>query len=1030
MSKICLSSVKSLFPKKLFFFASSIVLLTAFFLSKPANVQAAVGDIYDWFGSWTIFATGYPGNDPVAFFESSGYKVLNGDGTIYNYNGSSWSTFATGYPGSNPIDLLYSSTYVTGYKVLDGSGVIYNYNAGVWATSASGYPGSNPVDFKVELGYKVLEGNGTIYNYNGSSWSTFATGYPGTWAVELLTWAAYDVVDRDGTIYRYSVAGGWTTYATGYPGTFSMDPEAGYYVLDANKIIYNYNGSSWSIWATGYPGNNPLDLTLPVGGFKVLEGIPRGILNVKIFNDLDGDGIRDAGEDFTTFGSGVGAVALNGNIITPTTGGNYTALTSASPAAHNLGLDPNDPTWVATAWSQSSSASCPASGGSSYTFSSPWYNTGSFSVVAGGIVTVCLGVRQPPPPGTLITKIFHDINYNGALNSGETFTDFTNQAEVRLDSETGTVISPNLSGDASTSVSSGSHTIFIKPLNTVAPNFWDRTRWDDCPCPSSSAAYTAGSSGWWRTGSVTVPVGGSLTVYLGIRQMAELKVQYFNDKDNNGQRAADGSEDFTTDFVNVATIINLNNPGLRQITANFGTNGIATVLIGPNIDSYISTDFNESYHWRDTKWDFTGDSPPSWQNYSTNGTFKVTEFFRLAPGGSGTIYLGIVKKDFSVSAPFENVPFFRAMNPVGSETVNVRITSLNGYDSFVDGLITLGIGCSKTDPPIIPGNFSPTPCPGSFTVALDTASPISLASGETKTVILTIETNNAPFDTYHVTPWGEAINLSRYETGHYALGTVFVRWAPWFQTQGGDVGSVGGFSVPDTGVDGRYNAIPGGGVTPADLIIYNSPKGSFSATPISSGGKEWFVDEGGNMGTRPGVYDNLWNSLKTTATEFTSNSIPACTVAPCRFFYNGNFTYDSATSPNSPNAPTVIFINGTLTINSNLNASGTHPIIFITKDYISIGYVGQINAYLVTDEFIWVGASGDLLTVRGGLIGNGPGAGFFNCNGKGGVCLNRNRGNIINETSPSEIIIWEPRYLALLRQVAGISKFVWTEIAP
>ncbi len=1089
MLKFCLSPVKSLFPKKIFFLLTFIFLGTIF-LTKPPVAQAAPGDSWQVAsGTWRALGDlPNPCGSLAAIDNDYTVTVLCPDGRIYYYDLTTlYASYITAPLASGEIAIALGGVTITSWpattraSVLSSVGNVYYYNNGPWTKlNTTTFPGNAPVD--IYNNTRVLNANGDIYSVplTGGTWTKVnSDNLPGS--AKAVAIEIDDVTTKIGDVYRLSGGAFAQRNTSAFPPwanslIFAVDNTGGY-VVARNGEIYQLSGSTWIAenTATGPPGGF---VRSAAAGYRhiVLEGGgPISTLNVKAFNDADADGIKDAGEDFTTFGSSVGAVALDGNSITPNASGDYTAIISASPASHILGLDPNNPIWEATQWS---GPSC-ASSGCAYTPSGSYYNTGSFQVATGGTITVYLGVRIPPAAdGTLVTKVFHDKDNDGVLDSGEAFTDFTNQAEVRLDSETGTVIYPNSAGNVSTSLSSGSHTIFIKPYATT---FWDKTRWDDCPCPSTPAVYTF-SSGWWRTSSVTVPSSGTLTVYLGIRQLAQLTITYFPDKNFNGQR--DSGEDFNYDWDGVISSAYITNAGVtnNMTTAlSLGLGGTISRNIVPTpATTTISTDINEDYHWRETQWNFTNDSslstcPPysTWKCYPTfSGTgtsiFSHTGNFQLAPGTAGTVYLGVAQKDFLVTA---NGRTSDSMIPTAtlSPPFSVKIESLRGYCSVVDAT------CTNPFSPIIPlyadGNVSlSTSCTaipsGSCTGMTTTlaSSSVSVTSTAPAFVDLNVSTSATPFGDYQITVSGSSLNLPATMSGHSVNFFISVKYPPWFQTQGGDVGSVGSgfgsgtgksFSVRNEGT--LYNA------NPDYLVAYNKDKDGFLVPPLASGGKNWFVDAGGNLGTKPSFYNELWSSLKLKAVDFDTNgSLPCPVTGDCVLRYTGvtgGFPFIPGAAacsracivfvpkPPPPPAPATRSID----IDSDLGTSSTPPMIFVAEGGIYIKKeVTAIYAYLITDLITVIGSTGALndstLTIRGGLIGNKSlGEALFYMGdisflgesrclpgsaGAGGICFGRNLGNTLNQTIPGETIIWQPKYLALLRQIAGISKFTWTEIAP
>jgi len=664
------------------------------------------------------------------------------------------------------------------------------------------------------------------------------------------------------------------------------------------------------------------------------------------------------------------------------------------------------------------------------------------------------------------------------------------QSRIRLDSTTtcyfgqtpSTCPSITADGFASYNISASvPHYLYLQ-FNPLT--FWDGTRWDNVtPGDLVLPAIYTPVSGQYRTGSFSVAAGNNVLINLGIRQMGQLTVQYFNDKNYNGVFDAgeefdiDGIPGTSDDFTNVVSVAYIASEATTNITPGLAIDGIDTRLIAPNYPTFIATDIADLYHWRETKWYFDGDAP-SWQDYPTWFSPRSnTGTFQLAAGTIGTVYLGVTRKDFLVTA---NGPNNTSLTPNDSYIFNLKVESQRGFTW--DGTVC-GTPCwSPAIPLYADGNISlsqlftvvscdagSTCLPSQFTLTL-TPTSVSINPGSSAFPTITVTTTSAGFGDYNDRVTGTVVTGTLPEVGneHHVDFLINVQYGPWFQTQGGDVGSVGAgygsgsgssFVVQNSAT--LYNANPG------YLLAYNKDKDGFVSNPTLPS-KQWYVDEGGNLGTKPSFYNELWNSLKQKATDFDTNgSLPCPATGDCVLRYTGvTGGFPFIPGPATCSRACIVFIpdpskltppvyTRSLDINANFNTSGTNPVIFSAEGVIYITKnVTSVNAFLVSDLITVIG--GEItqppwdvpITIRGGIIGNSSaaisassiGGPFFfadaSCTAAdgtlntGGVCFGRNLGNTANEFNPAEIIIWEPRYLALLRQIAGIARFSWTEIAP
>ncbi|MBU0975958.1 MAG: hypothetical protein ABIE03_03225 [Patescibacteria group bacterium] len=217
---------------------------------------------------------------------------------------------------------------------------------------------------------------------------------------------------------------------------------------------------------------------------------------------------------------------------------------------------------------------------------------------------------------------------------------------------------------------------------------------------------------------------------------------------------------------------------------------------------------------------------------------------------------------------------------------------------------------------------------------------------------------------------------------------------PWMMTAYGDTFVSGGYNLELQQVT-SYNVIPLG-----------DPTAYFSTYIISSGNDTWPAPNGqrsyrsyilGNyadqntkkIGGAPGnIYDYLWNVV----------------------LENGSIPDNTGTSPvDNCSGQHVYFINGPLTFGgrSEYGGTGNNACVYVVKGNVTVNPdVTQINAFILTDgEFkTLTNPAKNKLRVNGGVISYTAGFG---------------RDLADNGTDPAEIIIYDAKYLMLLRDWLG-----------
>ena len=217
------------------------------------------------------------------------------------------------------------------------------------------------------------------------------------------------VLAKSGNIYYLNASGNWIKYnitsysGPGFPQKISIGIGGPLFMMDSLGDIYEVTSATYQkINNQPYPGTFPVDfvLTAPTiwnpGRYwaDIIDGGPAGILEVKVFNDLNGDGKYDPGEEFNDFNSQFAEISLDGNPITEYINktGYYRKIISL--ADHYLTINPDEGNgWFRTKYSWTGTCL----DGCDY-IPNDEYSTTPFSVVEGGLRTVYLGIKQNSPP--------------------------------------------------------------------------------------------------------------------------------------------------------------------------------------------------------------------------------------------------------------------------------------------------------------------------------------------------------------------------------------------------------------------------------------------------------------------------------------------------------------------------------------------------------------------------------------------------------------------------------------------------------
>jgi len=272
---------------------------------------------------------------------------------------------------------------------------------------------------------------------------------------------------------------------------------------------------------------------------------------------------------------------------------------------------------------------------------------------------------------------------------------------------------------------------------------------------------------------------------------------------------------------------------------------------------------------------------------------------------------------------------------------------------------------------------------------------------------------------------------------------------PWLKTTGGDVGSIG-----------RIGDIARDLTNPAATGIYSPYNADYLV--ISRGGidskfrsvKNWLVGNPSPPGydplniyppPNPTMYDTLLETYRrrcdpvTTDAGGTTGAIrdavinSGCTILRHSGDLNiSNSSWSPGAGYNGPAA--VVFVEGNMTIERNMNIAANTGLIFVVRGNISIAgdpnepsppkRVNRVDGvFIANGSFNTYGNTGcDTTSSSLPLQINGAVYAF------GQACFTRGLSN--NRNNPAELINFEPKYLWLFREIAGSAPIIYREVVP
>ena len=250
---------------------------------------------------------------------------------------------------------------------------------------------------------------------------------------------------------------------------------------------------------------------------------------------------------------------------------------------------------------------------------------------------------------------------------------------------------------------------------------------------------------------------------------------------------------------------------------------------------------------------------------------------------------------------------------------------------------------------------------------------------------------------------------------------------PWSQTEGGNVGV-------DGKIDMQTNTPPTGEDNAENLVIYDNPRDHFTSA------KGWLVSSytfhTTSLEDSSDIYDDLLNIYQsrgvTSVTLDDANTVTADISTAAAG--SNNILVQSGTPTNviindtTPYSgkPIVVFIPGNLQINRNTNIDNDTGIVYVVGGNLRIlgsAVATDIDGFFIVNQATSTGViPNQQLTVNGGIVS-------FGNNSSTAFTFERDLG-ATNRTEPAERFIFQPRYLWLLKDLAGVSPKAFEELTP
>jgi len=442
------------------------------------------------------------------------------------------------------------------------------------------------------------------------------------------------------------------------------------------------------------------------------------------------------------------------------------------------------------------------------------------------------------------------------------------------------------------------------------------------------------------------------------------------------------------------------------------------------------------------------------RNIGTGNITKATTTRATANGGASTAQQNFSIGNLNSNTSTSDHSFTTSWNSSGSKIVtftadiNSNVTESSEVDNAASIAVTVGscsvpdftLKCNSTVPSSVLCDGAQIQRGDSFTVYFQ-ISPVNAFTGS----ISLSYTYNDPTISIQANPCGnsqgippsKACTFTVKTTSATALGshTIIIRGtspgysdkqitpkftvnvfvsSPWLQVLNGNTGSLS-------------DIFSSGNSKSAYLVISTgSIASSFEST------KRWIVDSY-SLTVNPDISSNQYSNLRDEHSPTQISGVFSSIAAGKTKTVYTDTTPQTISSPitySRSGDTAVIFINGDLNINSNIEIGAGSGVIFIVNRNVNIAaeVTRADGVYIVGGQFTTSGnissascptnlsPTDQALTIHGAVYVTGK------------ACFNRNLSG--GNTSAAETIVYEPKYLWLFSDMIGSTRNIFKEVAP
>lgn len=269
--------------------------------------------------------------------------------------------------------------------------------------------------------------------------------------------------------------------------------------------------------------------------------------------------------------------------------------------------------------------------------------------------------------------------------------------------------------------------------------------------------------------------------------------------------------------------------------------------------------------------------------------------------------------------------------------------------------------------------------------------------------------------------------------------TILPSFEPWIQTEEGDVGVYDGSEAVIKVERGpNFGKALTGGQTHSDFLV--TIEGNNQNSDNFTSARDWLVEgypsfDSTSLEASVNIYEslntlyssrgiddvnlsasnNIFSVISSAANSSLSDIL--IEIGDVEFGDPANYTGD----------PAVVFIDGNLNITDRVLINSDTGLVFIVSGNIVIdGSVTEIDGFYIANGIFDSGSSSNQLEINGSVLAFGgvdvkDKRSFGSADCSSGFC---------NEDNPSEYFRYEPKYLYLLRDIAGIAVETFRELAP